>query len=165
MVAGYPHHITQRGNRRQQTFFNDGDYRAYIDLVAEWRHNCAVEIWSYCLTPNQTHMIAVPLNGDSLSSAIGEAHRRYSRMINFREGWRGFLWQGRFSSFVMDERRLLATARYIELNPVRAKLAKHPDEYKCSSCKAHLARKKPSAAVKFQHEGGNFSTKPVSSFP
>ena len=74
----------------------------------------------YCLMPNHTHWIAMPEKIDSLSSAIGEAHRRYSRMINFREGWHGYLWQGRFSSFVMDEAHLIASIRYIERNPVRA---------------------------------------------
>ena len=79
--------------------------------------------------------------GDSLSSAIGEAHRRYSRMINFREGWRGYLWQGRFSSFVMDEAHLIASIRYIERNPVRAKLVNDPGDYKWSSYNAHLIGK------------------------
>jgi putative transposase len=139
VVAGYPHHITQRGNRRQQTFFKDEDYSAYIDLMAEWCDQCSVEIWSYCLMPNHTHLIAVPSDAERMSIAIGEAHRRYSRMINFREGWRGFLWQGRYSSFIMDEKHLLAAARYIELNPVRAKLSNHPGDYRWSSCKAHLA--------------------------
>jgi putative transposase len=79
---------------------------------------------------NHTHLIAMPEKLDSLSSAIGEAHRRYSRMINFREGWRGYLWQGRFSSFVMDEARFIASIRYIERNPVRAKLVTDPGDYR-----------------------------------
>ena len=141
VAAGYPHHITQRGNRRQQTFFNDEDFQTYIDLMAEWCERCGVEIWCYCLMPNHTHLIAVPAEADSLRTAIGEPHRRYSRMINFREGWRGYLWQGRFSSFVMDESHLIAAVRYIELNPVRAKLVDNPGDYKWSSCKAHLEGK------------------------
>jgi len=169
VVAGYPHHITQRGNRRQQTFFNDGDCQAYIDLMAEWCDNCAVEIWSCCLMPNHTHLIAVPSEADSLSTAIGEAHRRYSRMINFREGWRGYLWQGRFSSFVMEGNHLLATARYIELNPVRAKLANHPGDYGWSSCKAHLSGKddklvKVEPLLKIVSDWKNFIREPVSEF-
>jgi len=141
VAPGYPHHITQRGNRRQQTFFNESDYSAYIDLMAEWCERCGVEIWGYCLMPNHTHLIARPEKIDSLSSAIGEAHRRYSRMINFREGWRGYLWQGRFSSFVMDEAHLIASIRYIERNPVRAKLVNDPGDYKWSSYNAHLIGK------------------------
>ena len=62
-----------------------------------------VEIWAYCLMPNHIHLIAVPHTQDGLQQAIGEAHRRYTRQINFREKWRGYLWQGRFASFIMDK--------------------------------------------------------------
>ncbi len=97
-----PHHVTQRGNRRQQTFFSDGDYAAYRELMAQWCREYAVEIWSYCLMPNHAHLIAVPSGEDGLRLAIGEAHERYTRRINFRERWRGYLWQGRFASFVRN---------------------------------------------------------------
>src|SRR5208283_2101241 len=70
--------------------------------------------------------------------AIGEAHGRYTRRINFREKWRGYLWQGRFASFVMDEAYLLAAARYVELNPVRAGLVARPEDWRWSSTRAHL---------------------------
>jgi putative transposase len=73
-----------------------------------------------------------------LAHAIGEAHRRYTRMINFREKWREHLWQERFASFPMDEQYLLATARYIEMNPVAAKLVQNPEDYRWSSASAHL---------------------------
>ena len=141
VVSGYPHHITQRGNRRQETFFCDDDYKQYIDLMADWCSRCNVHIWAYCLMPNHTHLIAVPQTKEGLHKAIGEAHRRYARMINFREGWRGYLWQGRFSSFVMDEPYLLAAARYIELNPVRARLVADPISYPWSSAKAHVEKR------------------------
>ena len=141
VVPGYPHHITQRGNRRQETFFCDDDYRQYIDLMAEWCSRCGVDIWAYCLMPNHTHLIAVPQTEDSMRKAIGEAHRRYARMINFREGWRGYLWEGRFCSFVMDERYLLAAVRYIELNPVRTRLVTDPIAYPWSSARAHIEKR------------------------
>jgi len=139
VIPGLPHLVTQRGNRRQQTFFNDGDYEAYIELMAAWCTEHGVEIWSYCLMPNHVHLIAVPQTEDGLRRAIGEAHRRYTRRINFREKWRGYLWQGRFASFVMDEPYLLAAARYVELNPVWAKLAKQAWQWPWSSAKAHLS--------------------------
>lgn len=141
VAPGIPHHVTQRGNRRQQTFFNDADYHAYLELMAEWCGKYRVEIWAYCLMPNHIHLIAVPKTKDGLNLAIGEAHRRYTRRINFREGWRGHLWQGRFSSFIMDERYLLACTRYIELNPVRAGLAKKPDDWLWSSADPHMKGK------------------------
>jgi putative transposase len=84
-------------------------------------------------------LIAVPKTEDGLRRAIGEAHRRYTRRINFREKWRGYLWQGRFASFVMDEPYLLAAARYVELNPVRAKLTTDAADWPWSSARAHLS--------------------------
>jgi len=141
VIPGLPHHITQRGNRRQQTFFNNGDYAAYLELMGQWCKELGVQIWSYCLMPNHAHLIAVPKTEDGLRRAIGEAHRRYTRRVNFREDCRGHLWQGRFASFVMDEPYLLAAARYIELNPVRAKMVVAPSNYRWSSARAHLKGK------------------------
>ena len=138
VAPNFPHHITQRGNRRQQTFFCDQDYKSYLALMSEWCAEYKVEIWAYCLMPNHIHLIAVPETRDGLNLAIGEAHRRYTRMINFREGWRGHLWQGRFASFIMEESYLLACTRYIEYNPVRAGLAKCPEDWKWSSAEAHM---------------------------
>ena len=138
VIPIYPHHITQRGNRRQETFFCADDYQHYIDLMSEWCSHCGVDVWAYCLMPNHVHLIAVPHTEEGLRKAIGEVHRRYSRMINFRQGWRGYLWQGRFSSFVMDESYLLTAVRYIELNPVRAQLVSDPAFYPWSSAKAHI---------------------------
>lgn len=139
IAPNIPHHVTQRGNRRQQTFFCDDDYHAYISLMAEWCGKYNVEIWAWCLMPNHVHLIAVPETENSLARAIGEAHRRYTRRVNFREGWRGHLWQERFASFPMDERYLLAAARYVEMNPVTAGIVARPEEYPWSSAAAHLA--------------------------
>lgn len=138
VAPGLPHHVTQRGNRRQQTFFNDDDYHTYLELMGEWCSKYQVEAWGYCLMPNHVHLILVPETKDGLNLAVGEAHRRYTRMINFREGWRGHLWQGRFASFIMDEKYLLACARYVELNPVRAGLVTSPEDWPWSSARAHI---------------------------
>jgi len=138
VVPGMPHHVTQRGNRRLRTFFNDDDYRAYLGLMAHWCAVYKVQIWAYCLMPNHSHLIAVPQSAEGLRQAIGEAHRRFSRRVNFRQRWRGHLWQGRFASFVMEEPYLLAAARYVELNPVRAKLVVAPGDFPWSSAAAHL---------------------------
>lgn len=97
------------------------------------------DIWGYCLMPNHTHLIAVPRSQQGLRRAVGQAHRWYTRRINFREKSRGYLWQGRFRSFVMDEPYLLAAARYVELNPVRAGLVSSPGQWRCSSPRAHLS--------------------------
>lgn len=89
IASGYPYHKTQRVNRRQQTFFCDNDYETYIRLMSEWSGKHNVAIWAYCLMPNHVHIIAAPESEEGLRGAIGEAHRRYTRHVNFREGWRG----------------------------------------------------------------------------
>ncbi len=89
--------------------------------------------------PNHVHLIAVPETEMSLARAIGEAHRRYTRRINFREGWRGHLWQERFASYPMDENYLLAAVRYVEMNPVAAGLVSRPGDYQWSSASAHIS--------------------------
>jgi putative transposase len=131
--------VTQRGNRRQPTFFQAEDYEAYLALLGEWCGRCGVAVWAYGLMPHHGHLIVVPDSEDGLRRALGEAHRRYTRRINFREGWRGHLWQGRFASFAMDERYLRRAARYVELNPVRAKLCRVPWRWRWSRAAAHVA--------------------------
>jgi len=97
-----------------------------------------IEICAYCLLTNHVHLIAVPQSADGLRQAIGEAYRRYTRRVNFREGWRGHLWQRRFASFALDESNVLTAARYVELDPVRAGLVNAPSRYRWSSAAAQL---------------------------
>ena len=139
VAPGLPHHVTQRGNRRQRTFFTDEDYAEYRGLLADSCRRCGTQVLAYCLMPNHVHLIMVPGDALGLRDALGEAHRRYTRMINFREGWKGHLWQERFHSFVMDEQHLLAAVRYVERNPVRARLCARPEDWRWSSAAAHLA--------------------------
>jgi REP-associated tyrosine transposase len=138
VVPGIPHHVTQRGNRRQPTFFSDADYRLYARLLGHWCRKVGTQVWGWCLMPNHVHLILVPADEDGLRSALGEAHRRYTRHVNLREEWCGHLWQSRFASFPMDEGHLLACARYVELNPVRARLVDRPEQWPWSSARAHL---------------------------
>ncbi len=137
----FPHHIIQRGNRRQKVFFNDGDYKEYLRLLNDYSLRFKVDILAYCLMPNHVHLIAIPQRDGSLAQAIGETHRNYTRFINFREKWRGYLWQGRFSSYVLDERYLLAVTRYILLNPMKAGIVKKPWDYKWASTQHHMRLK------------------------
>ena len=139
VVPGQAHHVIQRGSRRMEVFFHKGDYRAYLGLLSESCRKSGTEVWAYCLMPNHVHLILVPSHADGLRAALGETHRQYTRRINLREGWQGHLWQERFHSFVMDESYLLACARYVELNPVRASLVKRPERWAWSSARAHLA--------------------------
>ncbi|MBV9568569.1 MAG: transposase [Hyphomicrobiales bacterium] len=141
VVPTLPHHVTQRGNRRQPIFFEDGDYALYRDLLAERCERSGVACWAYCLMPNHVHLVLVPTTEDGLASVLGETHRRYTTFINARARWTGHLFQGRFGSAVMDEEHLVAATRYLSLNPVRAGLAKQAADWRWSSVRAHLAGK------------------------
>ena len=133
VVPELPHHVIHRGNRRQNVFFRDEDKENYLNILRLQARLFALEVWAYCLMDNHVHLIVVPKDQESLSQAIGETHKLYTRMINFREGWRGSLWEGRFKSMVMDERYVRAAVRYVERNPVRAKVVKKAEEYPWSS--------------------------------
>jgi putative transposase len=139
VVPGLPHHVTQRGNRREPVFFGAGDYRLYRRLIAMAARRAGAEIWAYCLMPDHVHLIVMPADGDGLRATFAEAHRRYTGTINARFRWTGHLFQGRFAAVVMDEPHLLAAARYIVLNPVVAGLVSRAEDWPWSSARAHLA--------------------------
>jgi putative transposase len=141
VVPHAPHHITQRGNRREPVFFEDGDHLRYLAFLKNGAEKSETAIWAYCLMPNHVHIIAVPSHLDGLRAMFAEAHRQYTTFINRRHKWTGHLWQGRFGSVVMDEKHLAAALRYVSLNPVRAGLADSPEAWPFSSVKAHLTGK------------------------
>ena len=148
VVPGYPHHVTQRGVRSMTVFHDDEDRLSYLRFMAEETERFGVEILSWCLMTNHVHFLAVPEREESLARSFGEAHRRYTRMKNFSEGVRGYLFQGRFGSSVLDERHLIAAARYVEMNPVRAKMEKLPWEYRWSSAAYHVGLQESDPLVK-----------------
>ena len=138
-IPGLPYHVTQRGNRRQRTFFEDGDYQLYLDLLAEPAERAELAIWSYCLMPNHVHVIAVPTHEDSLRAAFARTHARYTSFVNARARWTGHLWQGRYGAVVMDETHLVAAVRYVALNPVRAGMVERAGDWQWASSRALLA--------------------------
>ncbi|MDP2602602.1 MAG: transposase [Deltaproteobacteria bacterium] len=148
VASGYPHHVTQRGVRSISIFQTDSERISYLDFMAEELNRFGVDVLAWCLMTNHTHLIVVPKDSAVLARAIGEADRRYTRMKNFFDGVRGDLFQGRFSSCVLDERHLLAAARYVELNPVSAGMVKQAAEYPWSSARFHLGVSPGNALVR-----------------
>ena len=126
VIPGIAHHVTQRGTRSQDIFFTEADRRAYLELVRECAHNYGVKVICWCLMTNHVHFAVVPDTEGSLAKCFGTAHRGYSRMIDFRNDRRGFLFQGRFGSSPMDPVHTYHTPRYILRNPVRAGIARVP---------------------------------------
>jgi putative transposase len=140
VIPGYPHHIIQRGNRRQQVFFSEGDRALYLKLLKREADRHGLCVLAYCLMRNHVHLVAVPAREDSFAKALAEAHRKYTCVINIRENWKGYLWQGRFISYPLDETHCYAAIRYIERNPVRAGIVTRAEEYPWSSARAHIMK-------------------------
>ena len=138
VIPGIPHHIVQRGNRRQTVFFCDEDRIYYLGLLKKAGDKAGLAFWAYCLMRNHLHLIGVPKTENSLAVTMASANWKYSLTINFREDWRGCLWQGRFYSCPLDHPHLIASARYIERNPVRAKIVENPEDFPWSSARAHI---------------------------
>lgn len=138
VIPGYPHHIIQRGNRRQPVFWSDDDRCAYLDFLRIYAKSAGIEFWAYCLMDNHIHLIAVPKEERSFAIGLADAHVRYTRMVNFKQGWRGYLWEGRFKSHPLSEQHLYAAIRYVERNPVRAKMVQKAEDYPWSSANAHV---------------------------
>jgi putative transposase len=138
VVPGLPHHVTQRGNGRARTFFEDDDYALYRRLLARACAEANVEVWAWCLMPNHVHLILVPADEEGLRRALSRTHRAYAGIIHARRKRTGHFWQGRFGSVVMDEAHLAVAVRYVSLNPVRARLVARAHDWRWSSARAHL---------------------------
>jgi putative transposase len=138
VIPGLAHHVTQRGNRREQVFFSDDDYRFYLDELGVAAKKAKADIWAWCLMPNHVHLLIVPSDADGLRQSVANAHRRYAARLNARNKWTGHVWQGRYGSVVMDEAHLYHALSYVSLNPVRARLVERAEDWPWSSARAHL---------------------------
>ncbi|MFH0838719.1 MAG: transposase [Candidatus Omnitrophota bacterium] len=134
IVEGYPHHIILRGNNRSAIFYNDKDRRFFIECLKAAKEKTKSKIYAYCFMTNHVHLFLEPSSKDGIGDMIQSLGRRYVRYINQTYKRTGTLWEGRFkSSLVSKDEYLLACARYIELNPVRAKMVTNPKDYPWSS--------------------------------
>ena len=137
VIPGVPHHVTQRGNNRQDVFFTDDDRRAYLQILAVQSQRFKLAILGYCLMTNHVHLLAVPERKNSLARAVGRTHYLYTLYINRLHGRSGHLWQNRFFSCGLDDKHAYCALRYVELNPVRARIARRAWTYAWSSAAAH----------------------------
>jgi putative transposase len=131
---GIAQHIIQRGNNRQICFSHDEDFSDYLKWLAEYSAKFGMDIHAYVLMTNHTHILATPRAEDSIPKTMQSLGRQYVRHFNQRYQRSGTLWEGRYKScLVQDERYLLECYRYIELNPVRARIVNDPADYCWSS--------------------------------
>jgi len=138
VVKGVAHHVVQRGNFRQNVFETFEEFRQYCYLINEYQKQYGIEIICYCLMNNHVHFIVIPLSGESLGKYFRTVHMRYSQFKNGIEKRKGHLWQGRFFSSILDENYLYKAIRYVERNPVRAKMVAKPWDYCWSSARARI---------------------------
>ncbi|MCK4947076.1 MAG: transposase [Candidatus Aureabacteria bacterium] len=137
VALDYPHHVTQRGNYRQEIFVDDTDREKYLSLLKTESKRYGLKVLSYCLMSNHVHFIVVPECEDSMGNVFKYVNMKYSQYYNNKMGVCGHLFQGRFYSCVMDEVYSMVCARYIERNPVRARIVKDPWDWKWSSARVH----------------------------
>lgn len=147
IAPGFPHHIIQRGNNRQDVFFTDDDRRFYLQTLLKQARTYGLTVNGYCLMTNHVHLIATPRKPESLAKAIGRTHLVYAQYVNRLHGRSGHFWQNRFFSCPMDEAHLMAAMRYVERNPVRAKLCRAPWRYGWSSAAAHCGEREDATGL------------------
>jgi REP-associated tyrosine transposase len=143
VAVGVPHHVTQRGTDRECVFFTQADREVYLDWLRSSARQASLRILAYCLMPNHIHLVAIPDGPTSLADALRRAHGRYATYLNARRGRTGHLWQNRYYSCALDSAHLSVALRYVERNPVRARLAERVEEYPWSSAAAHLTGRDP----------------------
>jgi putative transposase len=136
-----PHHVTQRGNRRVNVFFDPQDRLKYLSLLERYAGRDGTRIWAYCLMDNHVHFVVVPSSADSLGLTFRETHRAYAAWLNEKVGETGHLWQGRFYSCALDDAHLWVAVRYVERNPVRAALVQQANDWPWSSAAAHCGQR------------------------
>jgi len=140
VIADLAHHVTQRGNNRQDVFLTDADRVAYLQILKHQAAKCRLEVLGYCLMTNHVHLVVVPQSESSLAQAVGRTHFTYAQRFNTDHARSGHLWQGRFYSCAMERGRELAALRYVEQNPVRAGLVGEAWRYPWSSAAAHTGQ-------------------------
>ena len=139
VAAGFPHHIVQRGNNKEKVFFNKKDREKYLSLLKKYSDKWESPILAYCLMGNHVHLLTRPKREESLYKMMQGITLCYTQYINRAYNRTGRLWESRYHSCIIDEERYLwAAARYIEQNPVRAKIVKKAEDYQYSSAKAHI---------------------------
>lgn len=157
VFAQVPHHVTQRGNRREDVFFTDADFDAYLAWLAQYAEQHDVEILAYCLMPNHVHLVAVPASADGLQAVLKPLHMRYAQRVNRARGGNGHVWQGRYFSSALDEAYLWAAIRYVERNPVRARIVRKAENYLWSSAAGHCGLRDDPVVTRSKYWGKQFA--------
>jgi putative transposase len=139
VAAGFPHHVIQRGNNREEVFFDAKDRKKYLALLKKYSVKWESTIISYCLMSNHIHLLTKPKSDESLYKMMQGLTLCYTQYFNRTYQRTGRLWECRYHSCIVDhEKYLWAVARYVEQNPVRAGMVEKAEDYPYSSARAHV---------------------------
>lgn len=159
VIPNIAHHVTQRGNYRQDVFETEDDYNRYCTWMSQYAEKYHLEILAYCLMRNHVHFIVVPRETESLARVFNTLHMRYAQYVNRKNEARGHLWQGRFYSCFMDTGHLYHAIRYVERNPVRVGIVKNAWDYRWSSSRVHAGKAGSSGLIPVSTR--NFAMEPL----
>lgn len=140
IVPKCPHHIVQRGHNRNAVFVSDEDYEYYLSTLFEWKVELQIKVYAFCLMTNHVHLVLDPgTHVDSIGFLMKRLAGRQTRYVNKKEGRTGSLWEGRYKTSPIDtESYLMRCCRYVELNPVKAKMVRFAEDYRWSSYQAKI---------------------------
>jgi putative transposase len=137
VIPGLPHHITHRGNNRQDIFYTIDNYSQYLAFLKHYLAIHNVTLLGYCLMTNHIHLAIIPNEINALAVVIGKTHSQYTKYINKLHKTSGHVWENRFYSFPLEVNHLINSMKYIEQNAIRAGLVINPLDYEWSSAQAH----------------------------
>lgn len=150
VVTDLPHHVTQRGNARQVILGTDSDRTTYLGLLRQYSELHGLSLLGYCLMSNHVHLIVIPHSADALARSLRQAHGRYATYWNARQSSSGHVWQGRFYSCPLDQSHFWKALRYVELNPVRARMVESAPQWPWSSAAAHCGTEFPNPMLQME---------------
>jgi len=140
VAPGHPHHVTQRGTNSTDIFLDDDDRTFFLSTLDQWRERTGTRVWAYCLMDNHFHLLLEPWDIAGLGKCLHGATFRYAQYFNGKYGRTGRLWENRYFSCPIDKDAYLwAVVRYIERNPVRAKMTRGAEDWRWSSARAHIS--------------------------
>jgi putative transposase len=156
VIPGWVHHVTQRGNYKQSIFYSNHDRIVYLLLIAKHFPKYGISLIGHSLMDTHVHFAVIPQRESSLSDGIGQLNHDFACWQNYQCGKTGHLWQGRFYSCPVDENRVAQVLRYIELNPVRARMVEKGWEWEWSSARAHVSGQDPSGLLDMNYWNRSF---------
>ncbi|MBU1023262.1 transposase [bacterium] len=137
ILKNIPYHLTQRGNRQQDTFFSTDDRKRYLKWLSHYSELYGFNIVAYCLMTNHIHIVGIPQRDRGMTLTIQTVQMRHTQAVNRENGWKGHLWQSRYFSSALDDTHLWLAIRYVEQNPVRAGIVANAQDYIWSSAACH----------------------------